>query len=115
MITILLISLAAICKALADTLDHHYDTSVFKNLPRKYWDPNVIIKSAPQVFGYPLDAWHISNSVMIISFLIAIVTGNPVDINLFGLQIHIWGGLAIVVYGLAFNLVFNTFYNKIFR
>ena len=105
MIALALIILAAICKAVADTLDHHFDTSVFRNKPRKWFDPNVIVKSAPKIFGYPLDVWHIANSVMIISFILAVVINNS------NLEWY-WQLLAG---GVAFNLTFNLLYNKILR
>lgn len=105
-LAITLISVAAVCKALADTLDHHFDTSVFRGKSRKYWDPNVIRKTAPKILGYPLDAWHIANSLQICSWLGLAVTYRPV--------LPSWW-MDYLAGGILFVVVFNTFYNKIFR
>lgn len=102
---ILLIAFAAICKAFADTLDHHFDTSIFRNKPRKYYDPNVINKTAPKIFGYPVDAWHVSNSLQICSWMALPVVYTPV--------FEWWVDYGIG--GAAFVIVFSLFYNKIFR
>ena len=89
---------AAFFKAVADTLAHHFDTSVFRrkwNSP--FWNPmhrhNDAVK---KIFGYPLDAWHLANSAMIICFLLPF-------------------GWKMVILGIVFNLAFNLFYNKILR
>lgn len=102
---IICVAVAAVCKAVADTLDHHFDTSIFRGLPRKWWDPNVVIKSVPQIFGYPLDGWHISNSIQIAAWMAGAV-----------LYRQAWGWWQdIGVGGICFILVFNVFYNKILR
>lgn len=103
---IIIISLAAICKALADTLDHHFDTSIFRSNPRRTWDPNVIHKTNRQIFGYPLDAWHIANSVQIGSWIALPVMHQPV--------LPQWW-MDYGASGILFIIVFNIFYNKIFR
>lgn len=104
-LSLLLLSLAAICKALADTLDHHFDTSIFRGKPRRWWDPNVLHRRVPMIFGYPLDAWHIINSVQILSWLLLAVTWQ--SYNTWWIDVLAAGGI--------FVIVFNLFYNKIFR
>jgi len=101
----ILIPIAAVCKALADTLDHHFDTSIFRDKPRKWFDPNVIVKSAPKIFNYPLDVWHLANSGMIGCFILAAIFNDT--------QTAWYWQLAID--GTLFVVVFNSFYNKIFR
>jgi hypothetical protein len=103
--------LAAVCKAVADTLTHHYDTSVFKWKDRRFWDPAISWKYAKYLkfTKYKLDAWHLANSGMIICFIF------------FGLlfPFSIWhvGVLlaALVICGGAWVLAFNLFYNKLLR
>lgn len=104
--TITLITLAAICKALADTLDHHFDTSVFRGKPRRTWDPNVIQKTNRKIFGYPLDAWHLTNSLQIAAWLALPILYRPV--------LPQWW-MDYGAGGLLFMIAFNIFYNKIFR
>lgn len=101
-----LIAFAAVGKAFSDTLDHHFDTSIFRYKSRKWFDPNVNIKSAPKIFNYPLDAWHISESLQICSWL-AIPFLYEQQFDKWYFDYLIGGGLFIVV--------FNTFYNKVFR
>jgi hypothetical protein len=104
-ITILLISFAAFCKALADTLAHHFDTSVFRKKNRKFWDPVISSEWVKKVFAYKLDAWHLSNSAMIVAMVCAIVFHSN--------RFEWW--IEIPIGGVVWNLVFNLFYNKILR
>lgn len=108
MITTLCILLAAIFKAVADTLQHHFDTSVFRNLNPKFWNPVV---SCDYVGFLPFtkyrpDAWHLANSGMIICFIPA------ASIN--DLLINSWL-INVAALGVIFNLTFNLFYNKVLR
>jgi hypothetical protein len=94
------IILGAICKAIADTLAHHFHSSIFRYMGN-LWDPQISWIYAKRIpfTKYPLDAWHISNSLMIIFFCLAA----------FGFT---W---KVIVAGVLFNIVFNTFYNKLLR
>lgn len=100
MIAAVLILLAAICKAVADTIAHHKSTSIFKR--SKFWSNGGKILPGTK---YRLDGWHISNSGMVICFVVATVLHEPV------LDWY-W---EILIGGAVFNLVFNLFYNKILR
>ena len=105
--SILFIAAAAIFKSIADTLQHHFDTSVFKNKNPKWWNP---MKSWAYVKFLPLtkyrpDAWHLANSAMIISFIAAVVAYKP--------QLPWYAEMAIG--GLCFNLIFEFFYAKVLR
>lgn len=102
----ILILLAAIFKAVADTLAHHFDTSVFKGKNTAFWNPlhpdNDKVK---KIGGYPLDAWHLANSAMIFSFILAAIFND--------LPFLWW--LQLIGFGVLFNLVFVLFYDKILR
>lgn len=101
-------------KAIADTLAHHYSTSIFSKYNPKYFDPSIswlnkyvdndATKGINKWKFQPLtDAWHLSNSLMICCF-IALPFIAPTNI---------YGG-----YGLAgcINILsFNTFYNHILK
>ena len=100
--TALLIIFAAICKAVADTIAHHFDTSIFRH--SKFW-----VNGGKVIFGkYKFDGWHLANSFMIIFFFseMAYLVKFPPAIEWYYL---FFGGGAI------FNLTFNIFYNKILR
>jgi hypothetical protein len=99
MIALLLITFAAICKAVADTIAHHLDTSIFRH--SRFW-----INGGKIIFGkYKFDGWHLSNSAMIIAFVFASVFHTPI------LKWY----YEIAIAGVVFNLTFNVFYNKILR
>jgi hypothetical protein len=108
---ILFIILAAICKAVSDTLVHHYYTSVFRFKDPRFWNPNESYKYTGFLkiwfikTAYRADAWHISNSLMIISFCLAIVLHKPV----------LSWYYEFIIAGILFNGTFNIFYNKILR
>lgn len=108
MITLLLISLAAIFKAVADTLQHHFDTSVFSKLNLKFWNPVVSCEFAPFIpfTKYRLDAWHLANSGMIICFIAA----ASINDSIFSFWI-----INLTMLGIIYNLIFELFYGKIFR
>jgi hypothetical protein len=107
MLTILFLCLAAIFKAIADTLKDHYDTSVFKWKNRRFWDPSVSWEYVGYVrfTKYHPDAWHLFNSALIISFSLAIVLHKSIVPWYF----------EVMIAGLVYNAVFNLFYNKILR
>lgn len=93
------IFIAAVAKATADTIKHHPDTSIF--FGRKFWLSEG--KLLP-LTKYKVDGWHVANSTMIGAFLSLIFSDIPY--NLF---------ISYGVLTLEFILVFNLFYNKIFR
>lgn len=93
------IILAAICKALTDTIAFHKG-GVFKS---KFFDINSQGKFLPFT-KYPLDGFHLSNSLMIVFFVAAMCIPSPL----------VWY-FNIVLLGITFNLVFNLFWNHIFN
>ena len=113
MISLLFIALAAICKAVVDTCGHHFDTSVFKWLPRKFWDGEYKRYEPQFNRKYKWDAWHIFNSGMITMLLIAWVCYKQ-QLFLFS---KVWLNKAaeVGIGGVVFILVFNLFYNVILR
>lgn len=106
MLTILWLIVAAIFKAVADTLQHHFSSSVFKSSNPNFWNPNESWKYARRVFSYPVDAWHLSNSFMIVAFILAAISHHQV--------IMTWW-VECLLDGIVFILVFNFFYNRVFR
>jgi len=107
MLTIFFILLAGFFKAVADTLQHHFDTSIFKRKYKKFWDPAISWQFARYLkfTRYKVDAWHLSNSGMVIAFCLAIVCHHAV--------LHWFFELLLA--GLFFNVTFNIFYNKVLR
>src|SRR5947209_5469427 len=71
--------LAAFSKAVADTLYHHFDTSVFKKLNPRFWNPAVSANYAKFLpfTKFRWDAWHIANTIMIWSFIGSVAVQLP--------------------------------------
>lgn len=107
MVSLILIIAAAFFKSVADTLQHHYETSVFKNMAYKYWNPNESWKYVKYIplTKYRPDAWHLANTGMIFCFVFAAV---------FHSFVFVWW-VEFGILGVAFYTVFNLFYNKILR
>lgn len=104
MISLLFILGAAVCKAVSDTISHHFYTSVFRGKNPDFWNPEYSWKVKPLPFTkYPPDAWHLFNSGMIVCFIAAAV---------FHVKLLPWWA-ELLIGGAVFNLTFNLFYNKI--
>lgn len=114
MVSLILIILAAICNAAMDKTTHHYHTSIFRNLDRKFYDPNLSWKYAYRIGGYKFDFWHITKSLMIMLIVAAIIHYEPISANWFttmtpfALQLMDW-----CIIGTGWNLTFNLFYNNL--
>lgn len=110
-LTIFFIALAAACKAVADTLKDHYDTSIFKNKDPKFWKPDVSWEYVGYIpfTKYHPDAWHLANTLMIWFFDAAIVC---VSIVAFEWKWY-WYVAEFIAIGFLFISAFNLFYNRI--
>lgn len=103
LISLLIIFLAAMFKAIADTVDHHFDTSIFRLYNQSFWNRDVSSEKAKRIFGYKIDAWHLALSAQIVCWLILPFVHEQ--------KLRwIW---ELAIGGLFFNIVFNIFYNKI--
>ena len=111
MIVILLISLVAIFKSIADTLDDHFTTSIFRKLPWQVWDANRATTKKFLFTNYKLDPWHLCNSMMILCFFAAMPLYKPFAWLSFlnGAWQHI---ASICVLGIWYNFLFELFYAK---
>ena len=102
---ILFTSMAGIFWAVCDLVENeNFYNSVFRNLNEHFWYKRISWKYAKRVFKYPIDAWHISKSIAIICFVLSASFAPPLP----------WW-LILLVGGVAYNLSFNLFYNKILR
>lgn len=103
MFTFLFIILSAIMKAIVDTLSHHYKNSIFFE-KSNFWNIKKQGKFLPFT-KYPLDGWHICNSLMIISFIFFGIL-HDTYFNLY---------LDLLISGILFIIIFNLFYNKFLK
>lgn len=126
--------LAAICNAVMDTLQFHYESSVFlrkghKTIDHEYfWDPRIswrnkykgrLTAKGPRFFGsttifvFVTDAWHLAKFGMNFFITITLVTGCYIGAG-FGYQ---WFDLiiAFIVYRVMYSGVFELFFSKILK
>lgn len=106
MIAYLFVALAAILNAFMDKVENeHFHSSIFKKWNQKFWYKRESWKYAKMIGGYRLDAWHLAKSLMIICFAFAI---GFMDMT------H-WWAVKFVTVGGIWIVVFNLFYNKLFK
>ena len=121
MVSLILVILAAVLNAVMDILSYRYDLSVFSKYPKFYqftvpalsWQnkwKNGDRKQGERFFGsstflvWTTDAWHLSKTLMLLCFSIAIVMYAPI--------IH--PIIDALGYWLIFGAVFELFWSKIF-
>lgn len=110
MISLILLVLAAFFNAVMDAVENeNFQESIFRKLPRQFWYKRESWKYAAKVFGYKIDAWHLSKSAMIICFVLAII--------FFDMPVKKWQDVAVyvIVGGLVWNFFFWLFYHVIFK
>lgn len=114
-LTLLAVALAGVCNAIADTLAHHFSTSVFKTLDPKFWDAAVSWQYATYLplTKYKIDAWHLFSSFEVCMWCMAVLlagTRSDKYRSLFLFNVLLYIGL-----GGLYNLSFNLFYNTLLR
>lgn len=109
MVSLLFFILAALFNAVMDTLEEgHFTNSIFKNLNPKFWYKYESWKYAKKIpiLKYPIDAWHISKSLMIL----CLALGTAPSMTIFP---YYW--LNVATLGVLWNLTFNLLYNHILK
>ena len=101
----ILILLAAICNACMDVVTDHFDTSIFRNGDRTFYD-HTKGSLGRKVFGYYFDFWHLCKTAMLICICGAIAWYKPMT------QYPL---LDFGYLGAVWMLVFDIFYNKLLR
>lgn len=116
MISLLCICIASFFNAVMDaTENENFHESIFKKLPQQFWYKRESWKYAKKIFGYRIDAWHLSKSFMVVFMSFAIYfeqfsnqiwhTSNDI-LNI---------GIDVVIAGVLWNLSFVLFYHHIFK
>lgn len=111
---LIVLILTGVFKAIADTLAHHYSTSIFTKYDPKFFDPSIswlnkyidrdVTKGIDKRKFQPFtDAWHIANSLMITSFLLLS----------FLIPTNVHGIIDFCITGTINVLSFNLFYNHL--
>lgn len=99
-IIIILIIISAISKALVDTIAFHQG-GVFKG--NNFFDITKQGKMFP-LTKYPMDGFHIANSLMILSFIVAVCIPSTIP----------WW-IKFSLLSVIFIITFNIFWNHIFN
>lgn len=110
--------------AIMDTLTHHFSVSVFSKKDRSFWYPTESGDLARRIYfdvylnrkkdkkirfiDYPVDAWHLCKSAMIIMWLLTAYSFAVI----YGRDMNVWHLLFLGVNG---NLTFKIFYDYILR
>ena len=99
---ILFAFLAGICKAIRDTVAHHWEISIFAGIKSKVirnWFQSDYKNKPRHVIWFLWDAWHFSDTLSYVAFIPIILLADQ------------WHEIAIVL--CAFYLAFNLFYSEI--
>ena len=103
MLSLLFIALAAILNSMMDTIENErFGKSIFYKLDERFWYKRVSWKYCMKFGSYPIDAWHLSKSLMIICFALAVAFAPGW-----------WWGWTVISSGIVWNVIFNLFYNDI--
>ncbi len=119
MMTIMLLLLAGMFKAVMDTLQFHYGVSVFAEMNPLFWNPEISWKnkykdgdptkgekfflSKTALVGLT-DAWHLSQTLFLTCLVVSIVFYEPIVSII----------IDFIILKLALTGSFSLFYSKIF-
>lgn len=126
-LSFILIYIAGFCKAVMDTLQFHFQNSVFYNSIHKFWNPKIswlnkyssisplTRKKFFKIIPVPVmltDAWHLFQSIYLTTLFLGILLCPPVSVcDIYVVRVLI----SFIVLRLIFGLSFTLFYNKILK
>ena len=119
----ILLIVSGSCKGVMDTIQFHYDISIFNNVNHKqvFWDPKLSWRNkykknsrspkfwgSTTIFVFVTDAWHLfqflTYTLIFVSLGIALLVPNTISM---------WILLLLTLYRVLFGLGFTMMYNKI--
>ena len=116
MVVMILLTIAAISKAIMDTLQFHYSKSIFRKLNPQLWNPAVSCKNkykldgkTPRFYGsttflvWLTDFWHFFQMIFLNSILLAIVFYHPIVCNV----------IDFIIFALYTKILFQIFFKNI--
>lgn len=107
---LLLIVLAAIAIALADSLKNNFSNSIFSHLDQNFWNPKFSSVFFPEVFGVRFDAYNISVGL---AFLVLIIASVLAQIDIFQIR-FLPVFVQIVLAAVVFIASYSYFYKDVF-
>lgn len=119
--------LAGVCKAIMDTLQFHYDESIFESPNDNYWDASLswsrkykgrekkngeAFWGSTTIFVFLTDGWHLFQSLFLGFIFLSVVTYNPIlNYEIKWLSMLFDYFLLRGIFGIAFTL----FYDKLLK
>lgn len=119
--------LAGVCKAVMDTLQFHYDKSVFESPNDGYWDTSLSWRNkyknkdkeqgeafwgSTTIFVAYTDGWHLFQSLFLGFIFLSVITYNPIlNYEIKWLSMLFDYFLLRGIFGLSFTL----FYDKLLK
>lgn len=124
--SLIFLILAAICNAVMDVTQFHYEKSIFKKINRWWWDGTISwrnkyidlnplngrIKIKNTNINYPVqltDAFHFFKMLMVVFNCLSIITFVNCSYTFLSFII------LLLIYGTVWNMTFSLFYNKILK
>jgi len=84
----------------------HFNASVFHKLDPTFWSKDASWNTATHVFGYKVDAWHLSKSLVVVCLCLAIVLPAVARFK--------WW-MELLIAGALWNITFNISYHFLIR
>lgn len=106
---------AAICNSIMDCLySERIGITDFHDNDQAFWNKDVSAHNAKMIGKYRIDAWHLLKSSMIILWAVAVILYHYTWWWSVG---NAWIDIPkdLIFAGLAWNLPFNLFYNKVWK
>ncbi len=124
--------LSSVCRALHNTLIHHFNISIFNGKNNQWWDPNIswtnkYIDNDPTkgfkkwlTFKFKItnlqqfsDAWHTFNTLEIFCNWLAILTVLTFSLTINSIiPLALFIGLSFISYNLTFSICYDWLYIK---
>lgn len=126
MLSLIFVIFAAIFKAIIDTLQFHYNKSIFiKRKMQNWWNPEIswmnkykdhdvskgeAFLGSTTIFCWITDAWHFFQSLYLNFIFLAIVFFDPIIKT----EILIWNLIiSFIIYRVTFGFIFEILFRKL--
>lgn len=126
-LTLIFLIIAFISKAICDTLNFHFSSSIFSKIKNKKiydwfdkpnssnkmykngdWRQGESFFGSTTIFSFFIDAWHFFITVQLLSFILTITLYSDYK------PIFTWYLDTLIIY-IIYGLVFELFYGKVFK
>jgi hypothetical protein len=123
-LSLILIIIAAMSEAVMDTIQFHYDRSIFKNYNNKnYWNPELSwmnkykedlktpkFIASTTLFVFLTDAWHFFKFIRTLTLFVGLLIIGFLSVNIFELIMMFI--IVRVLFGVIFTITYRYCSNK---